>query len=135
MNKSHFLMLHGSGCIRAEQGYDTHIHTFVRRRMVLETRDMHQQWRDDPSKVAHITRQVVDDISKDMRASLGYSRISADGYSQTRPLLPEGAGEDALCVALRPFWDKSSTEPLCGLSKNARRPKDWRQPPDAHWGS
>lgn len=105
--KGHILLLHGGGVTGAEQVNDTHLHALVQRRMEeLETREMYHQRRDDPSKVARLTRQLVVDLAREMWLSLDHSRIAADGYAQTGPLLPDGAGDEALYFALRPFWEK-----------------------------
>ena len=105
--KGHILLLHGGGVTGMEQINDTHFHALVQRRMEeLETVELYNQRKDNPSKVARLTRQIIIDIVRQMWLGLPHDRLAATGYSQTGPCLPEEAGAESIYHALRPFWEE-----------------------------
>lgn len=82
--KGHVLLLHGGGVTGAEQINDTHLHALVQRLMEqLETRELYRQRREDPAKVAKLSRQAVLDVVAEMWRSINHEQIARDGYRQT----------------------------------------------------
>ncbi len=66
---------------RAEQVNYTHHHALVQRKMEeLETVDRYNQRRDNPSKIARLSRRNVIDIMCQMGLSIDHNRVSATGY-------------------------------------------------------
>ena len=90
-----------------EQVNDTHLHALVQRRMEeLETVEFYNQRRDNPSKVARLTRQNIVDLVRQMWLGLPHDRLSATGYRQTGPCLPNNEGVESIYHALQPFWER-----------------------------
>ena len=105
--KGHILLLHGGGVTGMEQINDTHLHALVQRRMEeLETVEFYNQRRDNPSKVARLSRQNIVDIVREMWLGIPHNRLSATGYRQTGPCLPETEGFESIYHALQPFWER-----------------------------
>ncbi len=112
-DKGHILLHHGGGVTGAEQVNDTHLHALVQRKMEeLETVAQYNQRRDDPSKIARLSRQNVIDIVREMWLSIDHNHLSALGYQQTGPTLPDGATLDSLYKDLQPFWEKLDGDQL-----------------------
>ena len=96
-----------------EQINDTHFHALVQRRMEeLETVELYNQRRDNPGKVARLSRQTIVDIVRQMWLGLPHNRLSATGYRQVGPCLPPGEGVNSLYHALQPFWEKLDGDKL-----------------------
>ena len=111
--KGHVLLLHGGGVTGMEQINDTHLHALVQRRMEeLETVEFFNQRRDNPSKVARLSRQNIVDIVRQMWLGIPHNRLSATGYRQTGPCLPGDAGVESLYHALQPFWERLDGDKL-----------------------
>ena len=59
-SKGHILLMHGGGVTGCEQVNDTHLHALVQRKMEeLETLEFYHQRRDDPTKIAKLSRRVL----------------------------------------------------------------------------
>ena len=85
-SKGHVLLLHGGGVTGAEQINDTHLHAMVQRVMEqLETRELYRQRREEPDKVARLTRQAVLDVVSETWRSINHEKVARDGYEQTGP--------------------------------------------------
>lgn len=111
--KGHVLLLHGGGVTGMEQVNDTHLHALVQRVMEeLETVELYNQRRDNPSKVARLTRQIIVDIVRQMWLGLQHNTLSAKGYRQTGPCLPAGEGVESIYHGLQPFWEKLDGDKL-----------------------
>ncbi|CAK0909832.1 unnamed protein product [Prorocentrum cordatum] len=102
----HVVLYHGGGVTGLEQINDTHFHALVQRLMEqIETRVLHKQRQEDPSKIASLSRQDVIDAVAEMWMSLDHRGLSEKGYRQTGPLLGGDAVPEDVFVDLRPFWE------------------------------
>ena len=124
--RGHVVLFHGGGCTPFTQVNDTHLHAVLQRALVkLENHIMHGKRVDMhmncQAGVPSLSREDIVNIVATAWKMQPHKTLTAKGYEQTGPLLPQRGTirRDQVYKDLRKVWD--SIDPPRGIKRWGKR--------------